>query len=66
MIHHSTTHNSLGNHYAVGLSSTENVILLQVQENGNQARVALTDVEVKHLISLLEKLLPKVNNESNI
>lgn len=62
LIHHSTIHNSMGNHYAVGLSSTENVILLQVQENGNQARIALTEQETKHMIALLEKLLPKVKN----
>lgn len=66
MIHYPTKQNPQGNHYAVGISSMNNVILLQTQENGNQARIALTLEETDHLINLLSALSVKLKQEQKL
>jgi len=55
MIHHSTKGNPNGDHYAVGSSNTPYPpgILVQLQEDGNQARTRLTIDEARHLAELL-------------
>jgi hypothetical protein len=57
MIHHSTEHRPLGDHYAASYITNPaphlNAVLAQVSQDGNQARVALTPEEARHFAQLL-------------
>lgn len=53
MIHNATERNPQRDHYAVNTSGMGPYILIQIQEDGNQARIALTPKEARHLASLL-------------
>jgi hypothetical protein len=53
MIHNSTQTNPDGDHYAVGTSGMSALVLVQVQEDGNQSRIPLTPLEARHLAQLL-------------
>jgi dsDNA-binding SOS-regulon protein len=64
MIHHSTCHRPLGDHYAVGASTNSEphpcFVLAQLQENGEQARVLMTPAEARAYAQLLLAAADKV------
>lgn len=61
MIHNSIQSNPEGDHYAVGVSEINSLILVQLQEEGNQARVALTPIEARYMAQLLLTAADKVS-----
>jgi hypothetical protein len=61
VIHNSTQTNPDGDHYAVGISGMSSLVLAQLQENGNQARIALTPTEARHMAELLLAAADKVS-----
>lgn len=60
MIHHYINNDCSGEHYAVGVSSHSNKILLQVQERSEQARIAINIEQAKHLIQILNNSIIKL------
>lgn len=62
MIHYHIKHalENSGDHYSVGSNSKS--ILLQIQENGEQARIQLTPSEAEHIILLLKEHIEKMKN----
>lgn len=64
MRHHSTSHNLNGDHYAVGINGgPAKLVLAQLQEEGNQSRVALTIEEARHFAQLLLSAANEIDAE---
>lgn len=62
MLHHSTSH---GNHWAVSwtgeqLPGKEPSVLIQVQEEGNQARIPLTPEHARYMAAELIRFAERV------
>jgi hypothetical protein len=64
MIHNPTETNPDKDHYAVGVSGMSPLVLVQLQELGTQARIALTPQEARHLGQLLFGAADKVDNHN--
>ena len=64
MIHNSTQTNPEKDHYAVGVSGSTPLVLVQLQEDGNQSRIPLTPQEARHLAQLLLGAADKVDNHN--
>lgn len=53
-----------GDHYAVGSNSINKTVLLQVQENGVQARIPLQLDQALHLMEMLAKQISNISPEA--
>lgn len=61
MIHYSTERHPLEDHYAVGHSTSEFLVLIQIQQEGVQSRIPLSATEARHLANLLINAANKVS-----
>ena len=59
MLHNHIKDDSLGDHWAVSHNSNGKV-LVQLQENGDQVRVALTPEQASYMIEKLKKAIEQV------
>ncbi len=63
MKHYYVKNDLSGDHFAVGSNTQTHQVLLQVQENGEQARIALTLEQTLFLIETLSKHAAKITPE---
>lgn len=61
MKHYYLSDDSSGDHYAVGHNNMKEV-LVQIQEGGSQARLAITAEQAEHLITLLQENIEKIQS----
>lgn len=55
MLHHYIRNDNSGDHYAVGIDTTNQVVLIQIQDNGEQVRITLTPQQSIDLATLIVK-----------
>lgn len=53
MRHHYVRDDRSGDHWAVGHNSIDRIVLVQVQEDGNQARITMTAEQARHMAAEL-------------
>ena len=59
MRHHTVSSSNKSDHFGVSYNSHARHVLIQVQENGNQARISLTEAEA---IFFMEQLAKQISN----
>lgn len=64
MIHHPTLARPLEDHYAVGLNDSH--VLAQLQEAGEQVRVALKPAEARYFAELLIKAAEELERKKGL
>lgn len=60
MRHYYLKEDCSGDHYAVSKNALKKEILIQLQENGTQARISLSIKQAEHIIELLKENIDKV------
>ncbi|PPC84397.1 MAG: hypothetical protein CTY35_01975 [Methylotenera sp.] len=64
MRHHYTTGDNSGNHWAVGVNSSESLVLVQIQHNDEQVRLPMTVMQARAFAKELIRNADKVESQT--
>lgn len=64
MIHHYTSEPPNGDHFAAAPNAERTKVLLQLQEGGEQVRLALSPEQTEHLLELIQGALNSVREKT--